>query len=219
MHRLLVFIVVASGFALSYPWSTDVLGVQSSCANSECFVAAGSSPIALVVAIALLVFLFTYPQRQYRPNDQKVIGVLRRFAAFLLDFAATMIITAPIAAVPTVIAEYLYTDTFQWSFKREFVRSTDTAVILPVTLGVFLAMFLYFYLHPKYGRQTLGQYILGYRVIAVDGSVRASFGKRVFLSFIGLCAWPVSLVLALRSEGKSFWWDAASDSKVVHAGS
>ena len=111
-----------------------------------------------------------------------------------------MAIVAPIGALPTLIAEYHFTGTFQWAFEREFERPPDTILILPVALGIFVAMFFYFYLHPKRNRQTLGQYVLGYRVIAARQPLGASYGVRALLSFVGLCAWPISVILALRDE-------------------
>jgi len=173
----------------------------------------------LIVALALLVLLFTYPRLDHPTDDRKVVGVLRRLGAFFLDFALIMVIAAPIGAIPTLLAEYHYTGTFQWSFVRDFERPTDTALILPVAIGIFVAMYFYFSLHPKGNRQTVGQYVLGYRVVASGGTLSPSYGHRALLSFIGLCMWPVSVVMALRNERKAFWWDAASRTKVVRVGS
>lgn len=218
ISRILAFAVGVSGLVISSLASPEILGAQSKCVNSECLVGAGSSPITLTIGLALLVFLFVCRQHEYLADSQKVVGIFRRFGAFLLDFALVMAIAAPIGAIPSLLAEYHYTGTFRWSFVREFGRPTDVALILPVAIGVFVAMFLYFSLHPKKGRQTFGQYVLGYRVVAADGSIQPGYGKRALLSFIGLCAWPISVILALRTAQKAFWWDAASGTKVEHAG-
>jgi hypothetical protein len=219
MNRFLVFIVIPGGLVLSSWASSETVGAQSKCADSECLVSAGSSPVALVVALALLVFLFAYPLRAYPPDDQRVVGVFRRLGAFLLDVGLIMAIAAPIGAIPTLLAEYHYTDKFQWSFTREFARQTDMALILPVAIGIFMAMFFYFSHYPRKNRQTLGQYVLGYRVVAAGSARPPSYGVRTLLSFIGMCMWPISVVMALSSERKAFWWDAASGTEVVHVGS
>ena len=80
-------------------------------------------------------------------------------------------------------------------------------------------MFFFFSPPPKRGRQTLGQYVLGYRVISSGNADVPTYGRRALLSFVGLCAWPLSVVLALRRKRKAFWWDAATGSQVVRVGS
>ena len=219
MSRLLVFAVIALGVITSSWGSADTLGAQLRCENSACLVSAGATPQSLVVAIAILAFLFTYSQREQEPNNQAIVGVWRRLGAFLLDFTTIMVIAAPIGAMPTLIAEYYYTDSYQWSFARDFERPTDMLLIMPVGIGIFMAMFFYFYVHAKRGIQTLGQYVLGYRVVAANSAEGPSYGMRALLSFVGLCAWPVSVVLAMKHERKAFWWDAATGSQVVRVGS
>jgi uncharacterized RDD family membrane protein YckC len=93
------------------------------------------------------------------------------------------------------------------------------ALIFPAAIGVFVAMYFYFSLHPKNNRQTMGQYVLGYRVVAADSGTPPAYRARALLSFLGLCMWPVSLTMALLNERKAFWWDAASKTKVVRVGS
>jgi hypothetical protein len=91
--------------------------------------------------------------------------------------------------------------------------------VLPAAFGVFLLLFFYFYLHLRVNRQTAGQYVLGYRVTAAEGTAKPNYGTRVVLSFMGLCMWPISLILALRKPSKAFWWDSATNSRVVRVGS
>lgn len=117
-----------------------------------------------------------------------------------------------------LVAEGHFTGQFQWSFTREFTRPTDTMIVLPVALGCFLALFVYFYMHARIGRQTLGQYVLGYRVTASSADVQPAYGQRVVLSFVGLCIWPISVIMAVRKPSKDFWWDSATNSKVARLG-
>ena len=219
MSRLIVFVVVAVSFAVISWSSPGNFGAESRCVNSECMVSAGSSPLALLVALVLLALFLFYPRHRQQITSQSIVGVFRRFGAFFLDFAAIMLVASPVAAIPTLVAEYFYTGSFQWNFEREFGRPTDVLLIIPAVLGVFTALYLYFSLHPKHQRQTLGQYVFGLLVVATSDSLHASFGKRVLLSFIGLCAWPVSVVMALRNQDKAFWWDAATNTRVVRVGS
>ncbi len=219
MSKLLVFALIALA-AIASSWnSPDTFGAQFRCENSDCFVSAGATSQALIVALVVLVFLFAYSQRDQRTTQLAVVGVWRRFGAFLLDFTTIMMVAVPIGAMPMLVAEYYYTGSFQWSFEREFVRPTDVPLIMPIALGIFLVMYFYFSLPPKRGRQTVGQYVLGYRVIASGNADVPTYGRRALLSFVGLCAWPLSVVLALRHERKAFWWDTATGSQVVRVGS
>jgi hypothetical protein len=183
--------------------------------NTDCVVAASSSALSVVVSVGLALFLLFLPQQRYVPDPTKVVGVWRRFGAFFLDFAFVLLIASPLAALPILLAEASHSGTFVWSFQRVFSRPTDSAYLLPGVFAVFVALFLYFYLHPRVQRPTIGQVVLGYRVEPADGNSTPRYGIRVVMSFIGLCAWPVSVILALRRADKAFWWDGATATGVV----
>lgn len=218
MSRLVVFAVVLGAFLIS-SWSAgESIGASSACENTTCVMTASSSLISIVLSIALATFALTYRQRAAPPDDARVVGVWRRFGAFVLDFSAVVLVVSSIGAVPMLVAEGHFTGQFQWSFTREFTRPTDTMIVLPVALGCFLALFVYFYMHARIGRQTLGQYVLGYRVTASSADVQPAYGQRVVLSFVGLCIWPISVIMAVRKPSKDFWWDSATNSKVARLG-
>jgi hypothetical protein len=218
MSRLVVFVVVVAAWLIS-SWSAgESLGTSSACENSKCVVTASSSLIAIVMSIALSTFALTYRQLPAAPNDARIVGVWRRFGAFLLDFTAVVMVVSSIGAIPMLLAEGHFTGQFHWSFSREFSRPTDAVIVLPIALACFLVLFGYFYGHARADRQTLGQYVLGYRVMAANEQVRPAYGKRVLLSFVGLCMWPISVILAMRKPHKDFWWDSATDSRVVRVG-
>jgi hypothetical protein len=123
-------------------------------------------------------------------------------------------IVSPLAALPILAVEVKYADTFQWSFMREYSRPTDSLYFSLGGLAGFAALFLYFYQHGRLGRPTVGQYVLSYRVVPSSGG-KPSYALRVLLSFVGLCMWPVSVILASRNSHKTFWWDGATKTEVV----
>jgi hypothetical protein len=124
-------------------------------------------------------------------------------------------IMAPVGALPILVAEAKYSGTFEWNFTRHYARPTDAILILPSAVATFLALFVYLYLHARSHRPTIGQFVSGYRVTATPGSEPPNYALRVVLSFIGLCAWSVSLVPALRRPDKAFWWDVVTRTKVA----
>ncbi len=215
MSRLSVVAVMLCSFTL-ISWATGgSVGASSICDNSTCAVAASLSPISLLVAIALTLFVLRYRQRTSLADESKVVGIWRRFGAFFLDFVIVLMVASSLGAVPLLTAEAYFTGSFQWAFEREFARATDFILVLPAALGALLLLFFYFYQHPRVDRQTVGQYVFGYRVMAAEGADNPQYGARVLLSFIGLCMWPISVAFALRTKNRAFWWDAGTYSRTV----
>lgn len=209
MRRYQVLAVFALALIAMNWVAADPLGARLQCRDSRCSVSAASSWGSVVVAMFMGAFLGLYRPRAESPDPSMVVGVWRRLGAFVVDFASVLMVMVPLAAVPVLVAEAHYTAAFNWSFSRDFARPTDTVYIVSGTLVCFLALFLYFYLHARVGRPTAGQFVFGYRVTPVAGAIPA-YGLRVVLSFIGMCVWPVSLVLALRLPGRTCWWDTAT---------
>jgi uncharacterized RDD family membrane protein YckC len=219
MIRLVVLALVVVTFILTDWVSGGNLGASSECRNAECLVTASSSVPSLIVASVLALLLAYYRYPQGADDRVKVVGVWRRLGAFLIDFVVVLVIVSPFGAIPILIAEGHYSGTFQWAFTRHYSRATDVALISPSAFVAFLALYLYFYLYSRSNRATTGQFILGYRVVAQPGSNGPNYALRVLLSFVGLCAWPISLFLALRRPEKSFWWDQSTHTRVTRVAS
>jgi RDD family len=214
MNRYQVLAVLVLAFIAMNWASTGQIGATSECHNGHCVVSAASSWVAIVVALGMGIFLALYRPRTQALDPSRVVGVWRRFGAFFVDFTSVVMIVSPLAALPVLVAEANYTATFKWSFMRDYSRPTDAPYILSAVLVMFGALFSYFYLHARYGRPTVGPYVLGYRVTHATGAA-PSYARRIVLSFVGLCMWPVSVILALRKPQKSFWWDTATNTMVT----
>ncbi len=219
MNKYLVLVIVLGVIYLSSWGSGGSLGASTACENGQCLVSASSSPISVFLSVVLAVFVVFYPQRAYVENESNIVGVWRRFGAFFLDFMLVLMVVSSIGAVPLLVAEAEYTGAFQWAFIREFSRPTDAAYVLPSVFVSFVALFLYFYLHGKSGRPTVGQYVLGYRIASLEEKEKPAYGLRVLLSFLGLCMWPVSVMLAIGNQQKQFWWDSTTRTRVFRVNS
>ncbi|MDH5191793.1 MAG: RDD family protein [Gammaproteobacteria bacterium] len=216
MPRKLVFLIVIGIFFLSASLSGGSVGASSACVNNECKVVVASSIASLLLGISLGLFIFYFPRKHSITDSSNIVGLWRRFGAFFLDFMTVLIVISPIAVVPILIAEANFTSEFTWSFERDFVRPTDDIYLLPGVFGIFIALYLYFLLYARSNIQTVGQYILGYKVKAIDENDNSpQYAKRVLFSFWGLCAWPISVILALRTPKKACWWDAITNTEVV----
>lgn len=216
MNRFIVLILILIALFANSWVSGGGVGASSECRGTECLVSASSSIGSICIALALLFFVLFYPRQETKTDEENVVGVWRRFGAFLLDFSLILLVLSPFTALPLLIAEANYTGSFQWAFVREFGRDTDYIYLLPAVVIDFAILFYYFYYHLREKKPTLGQYVLNYRVIGDEESTKKSwYALRVLYSFLGLCVWPISVILALFKPKKSFWWDGCTNTEVI----
>ena len=191
-------------------------GFNSTCINDQCYISASASALALVMSMVLTAFAIFYPQAPQTSAYGPPVSIVEGFSAFFIDFFIVMAATAPIATLPLLFAEANATGNFRWAFERDFARPTDAVLAFPSVLTIFAILYVYFYVHPAIGRQTVGQYIMGFRVEGVPGiGKKPAFGLNVLLGYIGLCVWPASVYLALNREDKAFWWNLRTGTQVV----
>lgn len=215
MSRTLVFCALVA-ILVALLATAPHQGFSSTCVNDQCFMSASTSLMGLVASGIMVAVGVLYPQKMGTPMHIEPIKIWERFAAFFIDFLAVLAATTPIATLPILLAEADATGSFQWSFERDFSRLSDGALAILGVLSMFAALFAYFYIHSAISRQTIGQYLLGFRVEGVPGTgKKPAFGLNVLLGYIGLCAWPVSVYLAAKRQDKAFWWNLRSRTRLV----
>jgi uncharacterized RDD family membrane protein YckC len=216
MPRIFVFLIVLT-LAFGGPaLSGGSVGVSSQCLNDDCWVSASSSLFAIISGLLLAAFVLFFPRKNFTESSDGIVGVWRRFGALFLDFLVVLAIITPIAALPLLAVESSYIGSFEWSFIRDFSREADSYFLFPSIFIMFGLVFFYFYQYSKNMQQTLGQYVLNYKVTPVQESRQSyPFAKRVIYSYLGLCAWPISVILALKSEKKACWWDKSTNTKAI----
>jgi hypothetical protein len=185
------------------------------CVNAVCRTEVATSPVALAVSLGLLLFIGLYPQKQGERWPGVSVSVWERAAAFLIDSWTVLLIFSPFLALTLILVEADATGEFRWTFAREYSRPED-AILIPGVLGVQLTLFLYFFLHGRAERPTIGQYTLGLRLEGVPGAgERPRYLLHVALATVGLCLWPISVYLALRRSDRAFWWNGPARTRVV----
>ncbi len=194
-------------------FSGGEVGFSYHCINNACIVSASSSLFGILFGITFAIFALLFKQ-QNTLKSPETVGVWRRFGAFIIDYGAVLMVLSPITSLPVLVIEAIHTGKFQWVFYRDYARDTDWIFGLLVFSMFFFVVF-YFYKHPALSRQTLGEYVAGYKIIPADEAKKASYLKRVFWSFLGMCILPVSVILALRNKQKQFWWDDACNTKAM----
>lgn len=212
MNRFILLSLILVLVYISTEAAGGNIGVTSQCINQNCFVNASSSLVSIICGLILLVFVFKFP-RTFSKTSEVRAGVWRRFGAFFVDFLVVINALTPFMVIPALSAEFGYTGEFNWRFERDFARPTDNLIILPtVFLMIGILLYYFYYFGIRYG-QTVGQYILGYKVISTNEPLtKQTMKKRVLYSAIGMCAWPITIVHALNNE-KRFWWDSKTDTE------
>jgi uncharacterized RDD family membrane protein YckC len=211
MHRFFVLLIVLAFVFGTTSFSGGYVGVSSECRGGQCFVIASTSIASIILGLIFIIFAIKFP-REIRNNTENRAGFWRRFGAFILDFIAVLMALTPIVALPTILSEYFYTGSFEWAFQRDYSRSTDILVIFPSVLILLAGLIYYFYKYTLISKPTLGQYVLGYRIVSNNGAMDSSIArKRVLLSVLGMCLWPIAVIHGLIKK-RVFWWDSGSNS-------
>ena len=214
MNRAYFFIlVVLFGTLISY-FADGSIGVSQKCFNDECFLRASTSILSIIFSVIFSICLFFIPRKKFTYNSELIVRSRRRISAFIIDFVILLVCATPISALPMILMEYSYTDNLAWSFQRDFVRSTDSSIMFPTMLFIFTLLFYYFYKHLMLNKQTVGQYVLGYRIKFKDDVIdKSSVIFRLIYSYFGLCIWPLSWIFAMFND-RVYWWDKTSNTSV-----
>lgn len=168
-----------------------------------------SGGVGLVLFPIVFVLLMRWPKRDGLIIEGGRVGVFERFGAFLTDLFVAMMPIAPIIVMADLIIEYFATGSWQWSYERDFSRSTDIISAGIMVMG-FIAIFYYFKWHFERSKQTLGQHFFRFKLIATREN--PSMGARAFIAFVNTAWWPIWPWTILKQK-QDYWWDKASGIK------
>lgn len=191
-------------------------GVSSTeCLNGVCHVAYRTSPANVFVAILMLALLLRLRPR--RGDDIPATPVKRRvrLAAFLIDFMSIVSLSG-LAALIGLGTEAINTGQWSWAVERDFARSTDLLSGV-VILALFGGWAYYFHRSIRLGIPTLGQYILGFRMVVGSKTGEPMRPIRhLFLAAYGCAGWPITLLLKDKDGDRSFWWNGIANTRAIH---
>ncbi|MDG1418529.1 MAG: RDD family protein [Maricaulis sp.] len=165
------------------------------------------------LGILLSPLIFATPARA--DNLEAPVRIRRRMGAVFVDLIVVMQVLVPIPVLALIIIEAQATGEFAWAFQRDFARPTDDIIFFSAA-AIMLGIIGYIYWSLKTGTQTLGQYLLGFRVLAdPDRKKPGSPELHIFLATIFGSVWPVNLLLAARSKDRRFWWSKVAGMRPV----
>ncbi len=186
--------------------------------NSKTHIEVWFKPLSLSIPAALLGLFILLLFAKTSDGTTPVPGLLRRFAAFYVDFMYVGAgIVRPIQGLVDVLAERWRTGTWQWNFVRDYAARTDTAVFFVSAAAYVLAIMVYFALPLMRGRPTIGSLMLGYQVVADDGNplTWGEAGLRVFLGFFAACSTIIAFWIGRDASKGKFWLDKVCKTHAV----
>ncbi len=194
--------------------SSDTIGISANWEKGNYSFEAGAPPWSLAFGIGIAGLYIALFLSEVHATSRNMPHLLRRWVAGLIDWVLAFIAPTPILGLAAVLIEYRRTGVFDWVIDRQEAQPTDWVLALAgVLVLMFVIMPAYFAGCWSFGKPTPGACILGYRVVADEGSGltfwRATL--RALLGAMALLAWPCWILAYAvrrdRAKGK-FWLDA-----------
>ena len=208
LKRLPIFLLLLAAFVGMGQMAPEGSGFQFRCVDDDCVAAAATSLGGIFGGVVFGVLIFLLPRKKIEQDGLSSVGIFRRLGALYVDMFAVMLPLTGLFTLPILFVEAAHVGEFHWSFYREFSRDTDMAIALPSVLVIFLVLIVYHIGHLVKGRATLGQYVLGYRIVGGEMPwTKARAFKRMGWTFLTLAIWPIAIFVALNKPGKLFWFD------------
>lgn len=214
MRRLGLAVLSIGALFLSFSDGQEI-GFSVDSVNGVEHVSAGTSiraiAAALIIVIAYLVAL--------DPEQQEATGpaasTSRRAVGWFLDFMLSLMATSAIVALLPLAGEALATGHFQWSFERDSINAMDWVLSLVGIALLFGGMGLYWGLPPVRGGQTIGQAVLGLRVVSTTDqpiNLRMSLLRGLLQPFA-----PLVWIARLFSPRRAYFHDDLAHVQVITA--
>jgi len=165
MRRLGLAVLGIGALIVSFSGGGEI-GFSVDSVNGIEHVSAGTSIRAIaatfIILIAYLVALDPEPQEKAGPPA----STSRRAVGWFLDFLLSLAAISALVALLPLASEALATGHFQWQFERDSINTMDWVLSLVGIALVFGGMAVYWGLPPARGGQTIGQAVLGLRVVS-----------------------------------------------------
>ena len=126
--------------------------------------------------------------------DEDRVGLMRRYYAMIIDIILLLLMIAPVV--------------------NAFLKFVDGLLFVKALLLIMSLIILYFWSLTRFFKRTVGQFFLGYKVIAAETGTPHYFKRVIF----GLVAWIFSgftVIEALLDFDCIYWWDRKSNTRAI----
>jgi len=211
--------VVASIIVLEYLalYFSNGAAVETTSINGVSSYQASSAPALLGVSIIILA-VYVWVLRMPSDTGRQFVtaGIWRLFWAFFADFFIGLSALGPWIGLIALLIEARSTGHFAWSVQRP-AADGDMQVGAILVLPTMVLLLAYFALPLTRQRSTLGSLLLGITVRYESSRSPSFWGAmgRIFLAYIALCFWFISVPMALSNPEKRMWQDKIFGTRVV----
>jgi len=193
------------------------IGAYAEWAHGRHHFSGGTGPSALgvsaLIVVAFVLLMVAKPVAAKRPLP----GVLRRFAAFWLDFLLAIFALAPIIGAVAALVAWASAGHFVWTFERTTQAATD-APLMVLSFALLIPGLLSYYTIPlALRRPSPGACIAGYQVVA-DKDKSLPLSRALLRSIVGyfaICSAFIAPFVGRDKMADKFWLDKAFDTRAV----
>lgn len=189
------------------------LSINGPC-GPGCGLEVHSEPFLLLSGSLSALFVFGYKQLPAMPQRGRPVLMWRRLVAFVIDFYVSLLMIMVPVTLSLLVLNFANTNSWEWSF--QLPQSPISNLIGFVSIGsMFVMLHAYFWLHAKHNRATIGQYIMGFQILADSDFPR--FGWSPILAYIAICSVHLWIWFKKTEDSRAgwYWWDRASGTRAV----
>ena len=175
-----------------------------------------TAPAPFIAGAFAVIILTLWPRPVLPTVPGRHPHLTRRTTALLIDFIHLDLLTRLCLVGLGLGVESLVTGQWQWSWTRDTLQARD--FVAPIGTVAVMAFILFRTVRAlRQGRQTAGQYVMGFRVVP-SGTGKPNYAKRIGIGLLGYGLWPLTLLLALRQRERNegiYDWDDVSNTRAV----
>lgn len=208
---------VLAGILVAHFFGLSLLAAVSDPAANDAKLIEGPALLSCVFACGIAL---AAPRRLPQAGLARPVRIWRRMTAFLIDVYLAALFLASVSALIALGIEGISGAPSGPPFGG--AAEGEVAEFAVWTLALQFAVVLgLFWLHPKYGRATPGQYIMGYRIEPDPPAHGAPLHFLKFcICFFAMCSahlW-IWFLKPADSELGHYWWDRITRTRAVFVG-
>jgi uncharacterized RDD family membrane protein YckC len=212
MRRLGLAVLGIGALVVSFSGGGEI-GFSVESVNGIGHVSAGTSIRAIGAAFIILIAYLIAIDPEPEEAAGSPASTSRRAFGWFLDFLLSLAAISALVALLPLASEALATGHFQWQFDRDSINAMDWVLSLVGIALVFGGMAVYWGLPPVRGGQTIGQAVLGLRVVSTTDqpiTLRKSLLRGLLQPFA-----PLLWLAHLFSSRRTYFHDDLAHVQVI----
>lgn len=181
--------------------------------GETCAVSVSREPYAAIWGFVAGTFALVFPQSTTLAKVDQRVEIWRRLFAYLIDLVGAVIVEIFVLGAVLQLITLLVLGTTDLSMIDSSDPIAGVLGFCSFFAGVAL-IYILFWLPPKLGRATPGQYVMGYRIVPDSDVPR--FGMRPLLIFVVHASVHIWIWFDARGRNDGhFWWDRVTGTRAM----